>query len=62
MLKKGDISQAVGQSLESKEVIKLIDELPKDLMAMVATQLDIKDFADILIEQFQDILGEITLK
>ena len=58
---KAQIAGAVGQALEPQEILKLIDQLPHDLLAMVATQLDVQQFSKILINNFQAVLSEISL-
>lgn len=60
-LPKAQIVKAVGEALEAEEIVKLIYELPQDLLAMVATQLDPKDFSDILVNKFPDVLAQISL-
>lgn len=45
--------------IEPEEKIKMLEELPNDLLSMVITQLDAKDFAYTLINRFPDVLAEI---
>ena len=62
ILQKPDIIQAVGEALPPKDVMKLIAGLPKELMSIVATQIDPKDFASLLTQNFQDVLAQVTLR
>ena len=45
--------------IEPEEKIKMLEELPNDLLSMVITQLDSQDFAYTLINRFPDVLAEI---
>ena len=45
--------------IEPEEKIKMLEELPNDLLSMVITQIDARDFADTLINKFPDVLAEI---
>ena len=45
--------------IEPEEKIKMLEELPNDLLSMVITQIDARDFADTLINRFPDVLAEI---
>jgi len=58
---KEQIATAAGKALEPSEIINLIGNLPQDLLAMVATQLDKEDFSKILINNFQNVLSQISL-
>ena len=46
-------------AIEPEQLVKMLEKLPKDLTAVVMTQIDPKIFADILIENFQNILSQI---
>lgn len=48
-------------SLDPKFLIPMVQELPKDLMQVIVTQVDPQIFADFLGENFSDILSEIAL-
>lgn len=48
--------------IEEDEKIKMLKELPNDLLAIVITQIDAEDFADILINKCPDILAEIVAR
>lgn len=45
--------------LEPKFLVKMIEELPKDLTAVVLTQIDTNKFAAILQSSFKNILSQI---
>lgn len=45
--------------IEPEEKIKMLEELPNDLLSIVITQMDAKDFADTLIHKFPEVLAEI---
>ncbi len=62
MLDKPEIIKAIGAALEPKDVMMLIEDLPKDLMAMVASQIDPEIFAALLMQNFKDILAEISIQ
>jgi Mg/Co/Ni transporter MgtE len=46
--------------IEQDQLVKMIQQLPQDLTAVVLTQIDTKKFADILIANFKDILSQIV--
>jgi len=46
--------------IEPEQKIKMLEELPNDLLAIVITQMDAKDFADTLIRKFPEVLAEIV--
>ena len=48
------------QVLEKDDIMDMIVELPEDLMAVTATQLDPEKFAKMLCTDFADILGQIS--
>ena len=48
--------------IEEDEKIKMLKELPNDLLAIVITQIDAEDFADILINKCPEILAEIVAR
>lgn len=55
---KPDVIKAL-DVIEPEEKMKMIKELPNDLLSIVITQIDAKDFADTLINKFPDVLAEI---
>lgn len=46
-------------ALTPETMVEMLGELPKELMAIVATQVDAKDFAEILVKKHQDILESV---
>lgn len=48
--------------IEEEEKIKMLKELPNDLLAIVITQIDAEDFADILINKCPEILADIVAR
>lgn len=58
---KPDLVKAMGV-LEPEEVIKMLEELPNDLLSIVITQIDAKDFADQLINRFPEVLASIIAR
>lgn len=57
---KPDIVKAM-DALEPEDLLKMVQQLPDDILAVVATQIDPQDFAEILCTQFQDVLSEIAI-
>ena len=55
---KPDIVKAMAV-IEPEEKIKMLEELPNDLLSVVITQIDARDFADTLINRFPEVLAEI---
>jgi Mg/Co/Ni transporter MgtE len=49
------------QGLEVEFLAPMIQELPMDLTQIVLTQIDPRDFSEILAEDFQDILSSVVL-
>lgn len=45
--------------IEPEYLVKMLVELPRDLTAVVLTQIDTKKFADVLLANFKNILSEI---
>ena len=46
-------------ALEPETMVEMLGELPKELLAIVATQIDSKEFAEVLIKKHQDLLAEM---
>ncbi len=59
-LDKPEIIKAMDK-LEPEDIMKMLQELPDDLLAVVVTQIDPMDFAEILCKNFQDILADIGM-
>ncbi len=47
-------------AIENEQLQKMIKELPKELTAVVLTQIDTNKFADILMNNFKDVLKQIV--
>lgn len=47
--------------LESEDLLKMLDELPEDLLSVVVTQIDPEVFAELLCDKFQDVLADIAV-
>ena len=48
--------------IEEYQKIKMLKELPNDLLSIVITQMDAQDFADILIKRCPELLAEIIAR
>lgn len=48
--------------IEEEHKIKMLKELPNDLLSVVVTQIDARDFADILINKCPEILAQIIAR
>ena len=48
--------------IEPEYIPNMITELPNDLLSIVITQIDTEKFADILMNEFPEIMAEIILK
>lgn len=59
LIEKGDIIKCL-DDLKPEFLIPMIKELPKDVIQVVATQINPEIFADVLIKEFPDVLKEIT--
>lgn len=55
---KQDMIKAAG-SIEKEQLVLMMQELPKDLTAVVLTQIDTEQFMAVLLSKFRDILGQI---
>jgi hypothetical protein len=51
----------VMSKLDPEFLVPMIQELPIDLTQIVLTQIDPRDFSEILAEDFQDILSSVVL-
>ena len=60
MLMKDDKVKLMG-ALDDEFLIPMIQELPIDLTQIVLTQIDPRDFSEVLARDFQDILSEVVL-
>lgn len=59
-LDKSDLLKSLSV-LDTEFLIPMVEELPDDLLQIVATQIDPAIFADILVNQFADILSQVAL-
>ena len=57
---KNDIVAASGV-LDEKHLMQMTARLPKELMSVVLTQIDTKEFAKTLQRDFADVIGQLTL-
>ena len=48
--------------IEPEYIQNMITELPNDLLSIVITQIDTEKFADILMNQFPEVMAEILMK
>ena len=58
-LDKADLLKSM-MVLDEKYLIAMVEELPDDLLVLVATQIDPAIFADILVNEFADILAQVA--
>ncbi|MBE7705830.1 MAG: hypothetical protein E7Z91_01105 [Cyanobacteria bacterium SIG30] len=58
-VEKGEILKSM-KTLDPEFLIPMVEELPKDLIQVVATQIDPMAFAEVLSKDFQNILSEIA--
>lgn len=49
------------QNLDSEFLVPMVQELPLDLTQIVLTQIDSREFSEILADDFQDILSSVVL-
>lgn len=48
--------------IDSEYIQNMLTELPNDLLSIVITQIDTEKFADLLMNEFPEIMAEIILK
>lgn len=48
--------------IESEYIQNMITELPNDLLSLVITQMDTEKFAEILMDEFPEVIAEIIMK
>ena len=58
--KKPDIVKAMSV-IEPEEILKMVQQLPKDLMSIVITQLDTQDFAENLMNEHPELIAQMLL-
>ena len=59
-MEKHDILKCM-DVLDPEFLIPMVEELPPDLLQVVATQIDPRIFAQVLIDEFPDVLSKIAL-
>ena len=60
MLMQGDKIKMM-QKLDKEFLVPMIQELPLDLTQIVMTQIDPKEFAEVLAKDFQDVLKSAVI-
>ena len=45
--------------IDPEQLIKMVEQLPQDLTAIVLTQIDVNKFADLLLANFKNIIGQL---
>ena len=58
LLEKPDMMKGT-VALTPETMVEMLGELPKELLAIVATQVDTKEFAEIIVKKHQDLLAEM---
>ena len=48
--------------IEPEHIQKMIEELPNDLLSIVITQIDTEKFAEILMNEFPEVMADIIMK
>lgn len=48
------------QVINPEQLIKMMGQLPQDLLAIVMTQIDPQKFADVLTSKFKDVLAQLV--
>lgn len=48
--------------LDTQELLPMVEELPQEVMALIATQVDPEQFAEILCDDFKDIIAQCGLE
>lgn len=56
MMEKEDILKAL-TVLDTEELLPMIEDLPQDIMALIATQIDPLMFAQVLCNDFKDVIA-----
>lgn len=60
LMEKQEILKCM-EELDPEFLVPMIQELPPDLIQVVATQIDPEAFAEVLIDEFADVLQKIAL-
>ncbi len=56
-----EVVKAMGV-IEPEHIQKMLKELPNDLLAIVITQIDTEKFAEILMNEFPEIMAQIVMR
>ena len=56
ILEKEDILKSL-TVLETDELLPMVEDLPEDITALIATQIDPVKFAEILCDDFSDVIA-----
>ena len=59
LLDKPEVIKGMAK-LEDDMLIKVIENLPNDLLSVVVTQIDPEAFADVLSNKYQEILKNVV--
>ncbi len=60
-MQKEDILKSLS-CLETKDMLPMVQDLPQDIMALIATQIDSKVFAEILCKDFAGVIAQCGIK
>lgn len=56
-MEKEDILKSL-TVLETEEMLPMVEDLPQELMALIATQINPKVFSELLCKEFKDVIAE----
>ena len=56
MMQKGDVLKAL-TVLDTEQLLPMVEQLPQDIMALIATQIQPEMFAKILTSDFKDVIA-----
>lgn len=48
------------KAIDPEQLIKMMGQLPQDLLSIVMTQIDPQKFADVLVSKFRDVLTQLV--
>ena len=55
-MEKGDILKSLGV-LETQELLPMIEDMPQDVMSLIATQIKPEMLAQVLCADFKDVIA-----
>ena len=61
MMEKEDILKSL-TVLETEEMLPMVEDLPQDIMALIATQIDPEVFSEILCKDFASVIASCGMK